>query len=319
MISRRKAVLAMMGVGVGGMALSTGNITVTRPGTAFGTTVRLTVSAATEDQANAALDAGYAEIRKVHKAASLFNTASDLSKFNATGAITNPSAEFQELVKLADYLWRDTDGAFDASVQPLWRAWQVALQQNRQPDLKEINAATALVGWHGLKDHGQLRLSKSSSALTFNGIAQGYAADLVMQAFNTHGVAGSADTGELALNSNDPRRLTIRHPRIASDILGTIEVHSGFVATSGDYATSFTPDFKHHHIFNPVTGLSPSDIAAVTVVAPTGAIADGLATAFMVMGVDRTMAYLAQRQNVSAVLVAKSGDVRASNSLNYQT
>ncbi|GJE60256.1 hypothetical protein MPOCJGCO_2367 [Methylobacterium trifolii] len=63
-----------------------------------------------------------------------------------------------------------------------------------------------------------------------------------------------------------------------------IELFSGFAATSGNYAMSFSPDHADHHIFDPRTGRSPKTLSSVTVTAPTGLLADGLSTACMVLG-----------------------------------
>jgi thiamine biosynthesis lipoprotein len=57
-----------------------------------------------------------------------------------------------------------------------------------------------------------------------------------------------------------------------------------FASTSGDYATSFSPDHADQHIFDPATGRSPARLSSVTVTAPTGHLADGLSTAAMVLG-----------------------------------
>jgi thiamine biosynthesis lipoprotein len=82
------------------------------------------------------------------------------------------------------------------------------------------------------------------------------------------------------------------------------------VATSGDYATFFSSDFVHHHIFDPARGDSPPELASVTVVAPTGILADGLSTAFMVMGANKALALAAQLQDVDVMLIDKNGAIR---------
>ena len=81
------------------------------------------------------------------------------------------------------------------------------------------------------------------------------------------------------------------------------------MATSGDYATTFTPDFVHHHIFDPATGESPQELASVTVVAPTGMQADGLSTACMVMGARKAHALAARLPGVDVMTINKRGVV----------
>jgi thiamine biosynthesis lipoprotein len=97
-----------------------------------------------------------------------------------------------------------------------------------------------------------------------------------------------------------------------------LTLQRGFVATSGDYATSFTPDFSHHHVFDPVRGISPQELASVTVIAPSGAEADALATAFMVMGKEAALAYAKTAPQIQLLLITKAAKIAASENLTYE-
>ena len=72
--------------------------------------------------------------------------------------------------------------------------------------------------------------------------------------------------------------MAIAYPRKFGQTLGAIEPGDAFVSTSGDYATSFSPDSRDTHIFDPATGYSPTDLALETIKAPSGLMADGLST-----------------------------------------
>jgi len=76
---------------------------------------------------------------------------------------------------------------------------------------------------------------------------------------------------------------------------------------AGDYETFFTPDFLHHHIFDPTTGNSPIELASTSVLAPNALQADGLSTAFMVLGAERSLALAAMLPGVDALLIGKEG------------
>ena len=84
---------------------------------------------------------------------------------------------------------------------------------------------------------------------------------------------------------------------------------TGFVSTSGDYETTFSPDFRDNHIFDPATGRSPTELCSATIIAPSGALADGLSPAAMVMGVERTLALVGAMPSGHAILVRKDGEV----------
>ncbi len=306
MTTRRNFILGFGAAAIGFSTLNDRTVIHSRPGTAFGTIVNLEVTARTVTQAEAALDAGYAEIRAVHKAASLFDAQSEVSRLNATGQLVKPSPMLQDIVHASDQLHRLTKGAFDPSIQPLWQAWS-----NTNPTQQQIETVMKRVGWGKLSNQSDQLQLPGGSALTFNGIAQGYAADRVMAAVQRHGaIAARIDTGE-AGRFNAESGLSIQHPRKA-EVLGVLKLSNGFVAVSGDYASAFTKDFAHHHIFDPKLGFSPAELSSVAVIAPTGAYADGLATAFMVMGVAASLQCLKELKGCSALFVDKRGAVTLS-------
>jgi len=79
------------------------------------------------------------------------------------------------------------------------------------------------------------------------------------------------------------------------------------MSTSGDYATTFSPDFRHNHLFDPRTGFSPEELAGVTVAAPTATDADALSTAISVMGIKEGLALIGTLKQCDALMVTKSG------------
>ena len=308
-MTTRRNVLFAAGVLAGGHALAAGRgVTVTRPGTAFGTTVSIAVTAATSAQANAAIDAGYLEIRAIHKAASLFDPDSETSRLNRTSLLLGPSSHLESLVKLTNDLHALTGGAFDPTVQPLWSAWA---NSGGMPDQHTQMESLRRVGWHNLHQSPRQLSLRNGAAVTFNGLAQGYAADKVMAAVKTHGAVHAAiDTGEQGRFAADGR-MAIRHPR-RDEALGWLTVQDGYVAVSGDYASSFTSDYRHHHIFDPELGHSPQELASCIVVASSGALADGLATAFMVMGKEKSLRCLDRLHQTFAMFIGKDGSTELS-------
>lgn len=99
----------------------------------------------------------------------------------------------------------------------------------------------------------------------------------------------------------------MQDPRHDDALTAVLQMDGRSVATSGDYETTFTPDFVHNHIFDPTTGDSPLELASVTVAASTGLQADGLSTALFVMGSAKAMPIASQRDNVDVLLLDKQG------------
>ena len=208
-----------------------------------------------------------------------------------------------------------TKGAFDITVQPLWGVYQQAARSNARPTRTDRLKASAKLGWERvLVEDDRVTLCKPGMQLTLNGLAQGYAADLALEALRTRGIAHAlVDMGEFAARgakaSQQPWTLGVPDPRDPGLLAARLRVEGRSVATSGDYATTFTPDFVHHHIFDPSTGESPQELASVTVVAPTGMQADGLSTACMVMGARKAHALAARLPGVDVMTINKRGVV----------
>jgi thiamine biosynthesis lipoprotein len=201
-------------------------------------------------------------------------------------------------------------GAFDPTVQPLWPLHL----DGKSPQPVDLETARRLVDWRkvGL-EAAQIRLAPGQQ-ITLNGIAQGFAVDRVREVFRAHGIRHALlNTGEFgALGDNPdgrPWQIGIQHPRVRDAYSALAALSDRFLSTSGDYETKFSDDFSSHHIFDPATGRSPTELSSVTVLARTGMEADALSTAIFVLGPARGLALAASRPGVDAFLVLKSGDV----------
>ena len=86
------------------------------------------------------------------------------------------------------------------------------------------------------------------------------------------------------------------------------------VATSADNECTFSPDFANHHIFDPSTGYSPTELSCVSVMAPTCVMADALTKVFFMAGFDRALP-LAKHWGVDLLVVDKQGRWKASAGL----
>ena len=82
------------------------------------------------------------------------------------------------------------------------------------------------------------------------------------------------------------------------------------IATSGDYRNFFKfEDRIYSHIINPQTG-HPIDhsLASATVIAPSCIKADGLATAFLVMGTEEALKLANSLDGVECMLIERRQD-----------
>jgi thiamine biosynthesis lipoprotein len=270
---------------------------------AFGTVVSIKVLHEDARQAQLALADALAAARQVDALLSIYRPVSEVHTLNRDGRLARPGPHLLAVLEQANRLSAQTGGAFDITVQPMWQLAQSG---------RSGAPALPLVGWQRMRVDAAGVALGPGMAITLNGIAQGYAVDLARAALQARGIRHALiDTGEFgalgAAEGGRPWTLGIRDPRRAQDHAGLLPMDGRAVATSGDYASAFTPDFLSHHIFDPATGASPAELAAVTVAAPSGILADGLSTAFMVMGAQRSLALAASIPGVDLLAIDKQG------------
>lgn len=282
----------------------------------FGTTISISVAHADQQLAQRAIAEALQAALAVDRLMSIYHPASQVYRLNRDGVLRKPDGRLLEVLAMAAHLSRISSGAFDVTTQPLWRLYTEAARAGRLPSASERLQAQSRVNWRHLAfDADYVRFLRPGMALTLNGLAQGYAADQALAALQKHGVRHALlDTGEFTARGQKPVRqpwvLGVRDPRDPEALVATLDARGCSVATSGDYECIFTPDYRHHHIFDPASGDSPTELASVTVVAPTALEADGLSTAFMVMGWERAQALAVQLQAVDLMVVDKQGRSR---------
>ncbi len=322
---RRRRAIAILGA-VAGLPLwhgRTGAVPVwSWQGLALGAAAEIRICHPDRAAARDLVEACVAEVRRLEAAFSLFLPDSELSRLNADGRIDHPSRDFLALMELAR-LWSEcTDGAFDATVQPLWRLYaehfaQAAADPNGPPPAA-IAAARALVDYRAV-DASRRRIvfARPGMAVTLNGIAQGYIADRVVDRLLDDGIrATMVETGEVrALGSRPdgfPWRVGV--PRPDGGVAATIPLRDRAVATSAGAGTPFTPDRRFHHLLVPRSGACANHVAAVSAIASTATAADALSTALYVVPAAEAPALLQRARalcgDVDALLQEAGGGTR---------
>ncbi len=250
-----------------------------------------------------ALDAVEAEIRRLEALLSIGSPDSEISKLNRAGAATL-SADSRALVARSLELWQQTGGRFDISVLPLMELWGFTSGNYHVPTQEELDSALARVGADRMTfdpDSGRLTLAPGQE-IDLGGIAKGYTSQRAMALFRAAGVTSALVSlgGNVqclgARPDGTPWRIGIQAPWGAEGAMSAIvEVTDRAVVTSGGYERYFTDEATgktYRHILDPATGCpAESGLASVTIVAPDGALADGLSTALYIMGLDAATEY----------------------------
>jgi thiamine biosynthesis lipoprotein len=147
-------------------------------------------------------------------------------------------------------------------------------------------------------------------------IAKGYAVDELANMLIGHGIVNFLVEigGEMRVKgqkgNRQPWRIAIEKP-VTNEraIQQIVSIGDNAVATSGDYRNYYEENgVRYSHLIDPVTGKPiQHDTVAVTVVNHSSMVADGLATAFMVMDWQQAMD-LCESNNIAALLIRKEGD-----------
>ena len=297
-------------------------------GRTMGTTYLVKIAGVAPDDALAAELRAAVEQRfdELNRQMSNYRPDSELSRFNA-----NPSPEpfpvsagFAQVVRQALALSRDSGGAFDPTVGPLVDLWGFGAPGRRAdvPSDAEVEAARALCGAGHLQvtPEGALRKDIPGLRLDLGGIAKGYGADVAAQVLRDRGYSTVfvSVCGEIVAFGNNPdgkpwqvgvERPIQDLPR-GADHIAVVPLSGRALSTSGDTYNYFldADGTTYSHVLDPATGRPiQHQLASVTVIGPSGLVADGLATTLYMMGPERGLAWIEARPDYAALFVVRTG------------
>ena len=167
---------------------------------ALGSDTTLTVFHEDADLANEALDAAFQELEEIEQTLSLYRAESQVCRLNRGETLECGHPHLLRVLAYARKVSEVSGGVFDITVQPLWNVFRQADEQGVQPSKAAIDAARGKVGWKRVRMlGGRVHLDGEGTAITLNGIAQGYAADCVKKILADAGIEHALiDCGEIS-------------------------------------------------------------------------------------------------------------------------
>ncbi len=275
-----------------------------------------------------AMDLAISRIAQLELLLSPFLPQSDIYRINEAAGLkpTKIKKETMKLLKESVGLSNKFMGTFDINVRPLVELWKIKKGNRAIPTQNQIKQARELVNVSDLildETNQTVFLKRAGQALDLGGIAKGYAADEAKRVLEGKGITSALINlggNIVALGKNTEKeqwKIGIQNPLKPTGIhFGVLHVNDCTVVTSGSNEQFFIKDGRrYHHIINPKTGEpAESGLLSVTVVAQSSLLADALATAMFVAGLEAGYE-LAKLYEIEAIFVTEGADVIVTNGL----
>lgn len=290
-------------------------------GTAMGAPASMTLLHPDRDEARARIDACVREVERLESVFSLYRPDSALSRLNTAGRLAAPPQELLELLSFALSLSERSGGAFDPTVQPLYRLYAGHFARPGAaaggPPAQAVERVRRLVDFAAVTVRpGRIEL-RPGMAITLNGVAQGFITDRVAQLLRDAGFDHVlVDLGEARALGHRPGgapwQAAIADPRQGAGTLLELPLGEATgawpaLATSAGSGTRFGSDPRLHHLLDPHTGRSANHHLSVSVAAARATLADGLSTTLAVLEPRRAAGLLAAYPSARAFLLGADG------------
>jgi thiamine biosynthesis lipoprotein len=261
------------------------------------------------------------EVNRLEQQLTVFRRDSEVSFINrqaAAGPVRVEPSLFALLLLCHD-LYRETEGAFDITSGPLSRCWGFLKRQGRIPEADELEQARSLVGSDKLildRKSCTIRFAQPGMEINLGSIGKGYALDaaaaLIGRRVRTALLsAGSSSMRAIGSGGRGARgwMVGVRHPRDKSRRLAVLHLRDAALSTSGSEEQFFEHNGQRYgHIIDPRSGLPAQQVVSATVIAPSAAVADALATAFYVGGAELAASYCSAHPDISAILLESGSE-----------
>jgi thiamine biosynthesis lipoprotein len=291
-----------------------------RSETVFGTWCTVNI---VEGGGTKALEVAFSELHRLDELLSSFKPESEVSAVNraAGGKAVVVSPDTFDAIKSALDYARLTEGVVDPTVEPLVALWGIGTDHARVPSKQEIAAALKLVDWKSVEldeTKSTVRLVKPGMALDLGAFAKGWAADRIRDDLAKAGVkAAIIDLGGNIFvfgkkKDGKPWKVGIQDPdKERGSYMGIVSTYGASVTTAGVYERFFIQDgLRYHHILDLANGYpARSGLLAVTVIADTSALADGIDTALLILGREKGMALASRIPGIQVIMADEQGKV----------
>jgi thiamine biosynthesis lipoprotein len=249
-----------------------------------------------------------------------YRSGSEVSKFNTDSVFVFVSPYFLPVLQKSREVFEITNGAFDPTVGPLVNAWGFGPGMKITLDSAMVDSLRQLVYFQNIEfDKTKVWKKKKNIQLDFSAIAKGQGVDVVFEFLISRGLenifveiggevrcAGKNENGGYwKIGIIDPANDPAQEP-----LYGTVSLENKSMATSGNYYNFIDEGGQRIvHTINPATGYSiTSNLLSATVIASDCMTADAFATAFMVLGLEKSISIVENNSELETILIFSNPD-----------
>jgi thiamine biosynthesis lipoprotein len=294
-------------------------VTKTRLG--MGTFESITLMHPSKTEAEEVIGRAFEEMDRVSSLMDRYRPDSPIGVLNKEGGLAELPADVARVLERSLYFYRQSNGAFDMTVQPLVDLYKRHFEtKGLPPSETDLEKVLALVDARAVEFDGKsVRFKKEGMGITLDGIAKGYIIDCAAELIKRHGIkhalinAGGDIRAAGGKENGTPWKVGVQNPEKEGPYLDIVKMNDGAMATSGNYEIYFDEEKLYHHIVNPRTGLSPRQSASVTVIASNVMDADALSTAVFVLEPDAGRRFIEGTPGTECLVLGSDKERIASN------
>jgi thiamine biosynthesis lipoprotein len=282
-------------------------------GEVFGTTFSIKFYSETEEDFLPQIDSLF---KIVNHSMSTYMADSDISKISRNESV-KIDEHFIKVFEASKIIYKATDGIFDPTIGDVVNAWDFGPEGKiANLDSLKIDSLMLSVGFDKIKRIENTIIKEHPHAfIDFNAIAKGYGVDVIGEFLERQNIqnyiveiGGEIRTKGTNIEKQQPWKVGVEMPHFdgTQSILKAISLKNESMATSGTYR-KFKVDEngnRYSHIIDTKTGYpSATNLLSISVIAENCMMADGYATAFKAMGIEKIKTFLQKHPEIKVFLI----------------
>jgi len=239
---------------------------------------------------------------------------SEISKFNREDSVTLTSPYLRTILEISKEIYTKSNGAYDPTIGPLINAWGFGPNGKTDLDSLTVDSLLSKTGFEKISFSSSLATKEENVVLSFSASAKGYGVDVVASYLRNININDFMLEigGEVVCQGKNERKqywkIGIEKPTMEQTVnnpFATTFVKDMALATSGNYRNYYQENGKIiSHTISPYTGYPiRRNLLSASIFAPNCALADGYATACMVLGTNKSIELIETNSELEGFLI----------------